>query len=65
MVEMQGYGLAFKSARTLTDAFKRPRTIVQIPLAFVTQKPSHQPWQCHKIKQVQIFELQFTEKAEK
>jgi len=28
---------------------------VQIPLAFVNQKPSHQPWQCHKIQQVQIF----------
>jgi len=38
---------------------------VEILLASVTHKPSHQPRQCHKILQVQISELQFMEKAGK
>ena len=42
---------------------KGHKQFVQIPLTFVPQNQSHQPWQCHKIQQVQIFELQFKQKT--
>jgi hypothetical protein len=43
---------------------KGHKQFIQIPLAFMPQKPSDQPWQCRTIQQVQIFELQFKQKAE-